>query len=62
MVIQTCSALPLVSMGSVNAEIAQMTHTDEKRHRAPMKEAFIRTCRQKTVQTSTQWYGGLAIS
>lgn len=44
----TCSALPLVSMGSVNAEIAHTMHTDEKRHRAPMKEALIRTCRQKT--------------
>lgn len=58
MVIQTCSALPLVSMGSVSAEIAQTMHTDEKRHRAPRKEAFIRTCRQKPVQTSAQWYGG----
>lgn len=44
---QTCSALSLVSMGSVNAEMAQTMHTDAKRHRAPMKEAFIRTCRQK---------------
>jgi len=31
-------------MGSVKAEIAHTTHTDEKRHRAPRKDALIRTC------------------
>lgn len=25
-------------------------HTEEKRHRAPMKEALIRTCRPKNIE------------
>lgn len=60
MVIQTCSALPLVSMGSVKAEIAHTTHTDAETHRAPRKEAFIRTCRQKKGSTisSVVWGAG----
>lgn len=50
MVAPTCRALPLVSMGSVTAEMAQTMHTEEKRHRAPMKEALIRTCRPKNIE------------
>lgn len=50
MVAPTCRALPLVSMGSVTAEMAQMMHTEEKRHRAPMKEALIRTYRPKNIK------------
>lgn len=43
----TCRARPLVSIGRVNAEMAHMTQTDEKRHRAPRIEAFIRTCKSQ---------------
>lgn len=49
-VVPTCRALPLVSMGSVTAEMAQMMHTEEKRHRAPVKEALMRTCRPKNIK------------
>lgn len=57
-VVPTCRALPLVSMGSVTAEMAQMMHTEEKRHRAPKKEALIRTCRSKNIKQQLIGVGG----
>lgn len=47
----------MVSMGSVNAEMAHTTHTDEKRHRAPRKEALIRTCGEMNCSTISSVYG-----
>lgn len=58
MVVPTCRALPLVSMGSVTAEMAQMMHTEEKRHRAPKKEALISTCRLKNIKQELAGVGG----
>lgn len=54
----TCRALPLVSMGSVTAELAQMMHTEENRHRAPRKEALMRTCRSKSIKLELAAVGG----
>lgn len=58
MEVPTCRALPLVSMGSVTAEMAQMMHTEEKRHRAPTKEALIRTYRPKSIKQELAGVGG----
>lgn len=48
----------MVSMGSVTAEMAQMMHTEEKRHRAPTKEALIRTYRPKSIKQELAGVGG----